>query len=95
MNLPGCLPYVILVKFFLRFKIRKNFGELNDSAMKRYLIATLSNTVESVGRGRAIRKRPRSYWKGDNWRNDLWPFGTNFNHRECHQNIRNYELKHQ
>lgn len=81
MNPPGfCFMFFILVKFFLKFKIRKNFGASNDSAMKSCLIATISNTVKSVRRGRAIRKRPRSYWKRDNWRNDLWPSGTNFSH---------------
>lgn len=94
MNLPGfCFMFLILVKFFLRFKIKKNFGELSNSAMKRCLIETISNTVESVRRGRTIRKRPRSYWKGDNWGNDLWPSGTNFSHRQCHQTVRNHELK--
>lgn len=61
--------------------------------MRRCPVETFSSIVESVRRGRAIRKRLRSYRKGDNWGNDLWPSGTNFSHRQCHQTVRNHELK--
>lgn len=43
----------MLVKVFLRFKTKKNFGELNDSAMKRCLTATISNNVESGREGQS------------------------------------------